>query len=63
MKAMSLEGLVCYIIRAEAVKVQGKYFPILAWVKMPFIKKYANKWVLEAIDHDIIQHFDGNNMA
>ena len=52
-KAKSSEGLVCYVIHAEAPKVQGKCLPILAQVKTPLIREYAGTWVLETIDHDI----------
>ena len=40
LKTKSSEGFVCYNICAEALKVQGKYFLILALIKTPFIRKY-----------------------
>lgn len=54
MKAKSAEGFVCYVIHAEVVKVQGKCLPIMAQVKMQFIREYTETWVLLAIDHNII---------
>ena len=63
LKAKSSEGLVCYVIRAAASEIQGKCLPILARVKTPLVRKDAGTWVLETIDHDIIQLFDGNNTA
>ena len=63
MKAKSLEGLIFYVIRVAAPKDQGKCLRILAQVKTPLVREYDGTRVLETIDHDIIQLFDGNNMA
>ena len=62
-KTKSSKDLVCYVICAEAPKVQSKCLLILAWVKTPLVREYAGTWILETIDHDIIQLFDRNNMA
>lgn len=63
MKAKSLEGIVCYGIRAEALKLLAKYLPILAFVKPPLIRERARSWVLQAIYCDIIQLADRDCMA
>ena len=51
------------MIRAKALKVLGKYLPIFVQDKTSFVKEYAGTWAPKAIDYNIIQLFNSNNMA
>lgn len=63
MKIKSQEAFVNYGICAKAFKLLAWYISIPIYVKMPLVGDYASMQMLKAIEDNVIQTFDSNDMV